>query len=159
LADEQLDELEAILGSTVSRDARPRLIDVGPRWTVAQLPGAQAVLSCRPDLRRMKERDTTAKATGVVIFGEYEPGASARIEVRAFAPACGVNEDPVCGSGNGCVAAFIRETAQTSRFGSEFVASQGMALGRAGLLRVSVGAERIRVGGMSVTCIDGQLSF
>jgi PhzF family phenazine biosynthesis protein len=107
----------------------------------------------------MKEQDTRAQATGVVIFGEYEPGASARIEVRAFAPACGISEDPVCGSGNGCVAAFIRASAQTPRFGSEFVASQGMALGRAGLLNVVVGAERIRVGGMSVTCIDGQLSF
>jgi PhzF family phenazine biosynthesis protein len=159
LTDEQVDELEAILGSAVSREARPRLIDVGPRWTVAQLPSAQAVLSCRPDLGRIKERDMRAKATGVVIFGEYEPGASARIEVRAFAPACGVNEDPVCGSGNGCVAAFIRESAQTSRFGNEFVSSQGTPLGRAGLLRVAVGAERIRVGGMSVTCIDGQLSF
>ena len=63
-----------------------------------------------------------------MIFGEHEPAAAARIEVRAFARACGVNEDPVCGNGNGCVAAFI-----------------------------AIGSERIRVGGMAVTCIDGQL--
>jgi PhzF family phenazine biosynthesis protein len=159
LTDAQVDALEGILGTAVSRDARPRLIDVGPRWTVAQLSSAQAVLSCRPDLQRLKEQDTRARTTGVVIFGEYEPGAPARIEVRAFAPASGVYEDPVCGSGNGCVAAFIRESGQTSRFGSAFVSSQGMALGRAGLLRVAVGTERIQIGGMSVTCIDGQLSF
>jgi PhzF family phenazine biosynthesis protein len=159
LTDGQVDALEAILGAAVSREARPRLIDVGPRWTVAQLASAQAVLTCRPDLQRLKERDAKARTTGVVIFGEHAPDAPARIEVRAFAPAFGVYEDPVCGSGNGCVAAFIRETAQTARFGSEFLSSQGMVLGRAGLLRVSVGAERIRIGGMAVTCIDGQLSF
>lgn len=43
----------------------------------------------------MKVQDTKARATGVVIFGEYEPGAPARIEVRAFAPTCGINEAPV----------------------------------------------------------------
>jgi PhzF family phenazine biosynthesis protein len=159
LSDGQVDALEAILGTAIARDARPRLIDVGPRWTVAQLPNAQAVLACRPDLQRLKEQDSSAGTTGVVIFGEYAPGAAARIEVRAFAPACGVDEDPVCGSGNGCVAAFIRDSAQIQRFGSEFVSSQGMNLGRAGLLRVAVGAGRIRIGGMAVTCIDGQLSF
>jgi PhzF family phenazine biosynthesis protein len=158
LTNSAIDELEAVLGTAVHRDAPPRLIDVGPRWVVAQLPSAEAVLSVRPDLQRMKQRDSTADTTGVVVFGEHAPGVSERIEVRAFAPACGVNEDPVCGSGNGCVAAFIRASGQTSRFGSEFVAAQGVVLGRAGRLRIAIGAERIQVGGMAVTCIDGHLS-
>jgi PhzF family phenazine biosynthesis protein len=159
LTDGEIDELESILGSAISRDARPRLIDVGPRWTVAQLSSAQAVLASRPDLSRLHERDKRARATGLVIFGEHEPGAAARIEVRAFAPASGVNEDPVCGSGNGCVAAFVRESGQTSRFGNQFVSSQGMVLGRAGLLRIEIGNERIQVGGMAVTCIDGEIAL
>nr|WP_281353183.1 PhzF family phenazine biosynthesis protein [Paracoccus litorisediminis] len=33
-------------------------------------------------------------------------GGPAEIEVRSFAPSCGVNEDPFCGSGNGAVAAY-----------------------------------------------------
>lgn len=155
----KIDELETILGSAVRRDADPRLIDVGPRWVVAQLASAEAVLGSRPDLARMRERDQATGATGVVIFGEHPPGADGRIEVRAFAPASGVQEDPVCGSGNGCVAAFIRDSGQTERFGSEFVSSQGKVLGRAGRLRIAIGPERIQVGGMAVTCVDGQLSF
>ena len=158
LTDGEIDELESILGSAISREARAQVIDVGPRWVVAQLPSAQAVLSARPDLQRLKARDARANATGLVIFGEHEPGAAERIEVRAFAPACGVNEDPVCGSGNGCVAAFIRASAQTSRFGSEFLSAQGEGLGRAGRVRIRIGADRIQVGGMAVTCIDGRLS-
>lgn len=158
LGDGQVDELEAILGSALCRESRPALIDVGARWIVAQMPSAQTVLSVQPDLSRMKEQDTKAKATGVVIFGEYEQAAPARIEVRAFAPAHGVNEDPVCGSGNGSVGAFIRHSGQTSHFGSEFLASQGAVLGRAGLLRLAVSERRIQVGGIAVTCVDGQLS-
>ncbi|MGV6475072.1 PhzF family phenazine biosynthesis protein [Azotobacter vinelandii] len=159
LTNTEVEELEAILGSPVSRQAAPQLIDVGARWIVAQLSSAEAVLASRPDLQRMKIQDMKAKATGVAIFGEYASGAPARIEVRAFAPACGVDEDPVCGSGNGCVAAFIRASGQTGRFGCEFLASQGAVLGRAGLLRIAIDRERIQVGGMSVTCIDGLLAL
>lgn len=157
LTEAETAELEAILGCPVSREAPPRLIDVGARWIVAQLPDAQTVLASRPDFARMKIQDSKARATGVVIFGEYEAGVAARVEVRAFAPACGIDEDPVCGSGNGCMAAFIRASGQLAHFGDRFVASQGMVVGRAGLLRIGINADRIEVGGMSVTCIDGNL--
>jgi PhzF family phenazine biosynthesis protein len=159
LDDAEVDELEAILGCGVSRKARPRLIDVGARWIVAQLDSAAAVLACQPDMARMKRIEQEPQETGVTIFGEHAPGAPARIEVRSFAPACGIDEDPVCGSGNGCVAAFIRNSGQSARFGSQYLASQGAALGRAGLLRIAIDDERIRVGGMAVTCIDGQLAY
>lgn len=73
--------------------------------------------------------------------------------------ACGINEGPVCGSGNGCAGALIRTSGQTSRFGCEFLASQGALLGRSGLLRIAIDSERIQVDGISVTCIDGQLAL
>ena len=151
-------ELEAILGVPVLREFTPCLVDVGARWIVAQLPDAEAVLANKPNLQRMTLQDVESGGTGVVIFGEYPAGAPARIEVRAFAPAHGVSEDPVCGSGNGAVGAFIRHTGQTAHFGGEYLASEGAVLGRAGMLRVSVSDESIRVGGAAVTCIDGQLS-
>lgn len=154
----QVDELEAILGHTVDREAWPCLVDVGPRWIVAQLPSAQAVLASRPDMVRMAQQDTQAQATGVVIFGQYPAHHPTRIEVRAFAPSCGVNEDPVCGSGNGCVGAFIRASDPLAHFGHALVASQGAALGRAGFVRILMTAERIQVSGMAVTCIEGSIA-
>lgn len=157
LTDAQLDELQATLGTNLASEARPRLIDVGARWIVAQLPDASAVLSARPNLERMKVQDLRARATGVVIFGAYELGQPAKIEVRAFAPSCGVNEDPVCGSGNGCVAVFIRESGQTASFGPAFVASQGRVVGRAGLLRIGIETDRVSIGGAAVTCINGDI--
>ena len=157
LTDAQVDELQAIVGTKLTSEARPRLIDVAARWIVAQLPDAAAVLSARPNLERMKVQDLQAQATGVVIFGAYELGQPAKIEVRAFAPSCGVNEDPVCGSGNGCVAVFIRESSQTARFGPAFVASQGHVVGRAGLLRIGIEAGRVCIGGAAVTCINGDI--
>lgn len=155
----QIQELEAILGTAMEKDALPCLVDVGARWIVAQLPSAQAVLETVPDLQRMKIQDSKGNHTGVVIFGKRGSGEQTKIEVRAFAPAHGVNEDPVCGSGNGSVAAYIRHTGKTAEFGSDILASQGAVVGRAGLLRLSISEEAISVGGNAMTCIDGYLSL
>jgi len=94
----QAQELEAILGTPPNHAAAPCLVDVGARWVVARLPDARAVLAAQPDLQRMKVQDEKGKHTGVVIFGMHDQDARARIEVRAFAPAHGVAEDPVCGN-------------------------------------------------------------
>lgn len=159
LGSDETAELESTLGTNLQQDMPPYIVDVGPRWLVAQLPSADHVLKCKPDLQRMKINDQIDNRTGVVIFGKQAEGLLSSIEVRAFAPAHGVNEDPVCGSGNGCVAAYVRHTGQTAVFGNELIASQGSVLGRAGQLKLSITTEAIRVGGNAITCNHGHLNF
>ncbi|SDC66754.1 phenazine biosynthesis protein PhzF family [Cupriavidus sp. YR651] len=155
----QVDEMESILGAPVLREHTPKFVNVGPVWTIVQLASAQAVLDLRPDFARMAEFDRRNQSIGIVVFGAYGAGSEAAIEVRAFAPSVGVNEDPVCGSGNGSVAAFIRDAGQIATFGSTYVATQGAVVGRAGKLIVNFEGDRvIRVGGQSVTCINGTLA-
>lgn len=151
-------QLESILRADLEVNTVPYVVDVGPRWLVAQLTSARAVLACEPDLQRMKAQGSQGRHTGIVVFGPHDPGSPAGIEVRAFAPAHGVDEDPVCGSGTGAVAAYLRHTGQLGIFGSDLLASQGEMLGRAGVLRLSISDEAIRVGGHALTCIDGTLS-
>lgn len=153
----QTSQLLELFPGMQSGDFRPRLVDVGPRWIVVQMPDAQTVLSARPDMGVISALSADAQATGVVLFGAYDSGLDALIEIRAFAPLCGIQEDPVCGSGNGCMAAFIRETGQTARFGERFTASQGRVVGRAGQIQLGITPVRIEVGGCAVTCIDGQI--
>lgn len=153
----EFDELEAALGRPVSRDAAPILVDVGPRWVVAQLPDAAAVLALKPDFAATARQSARLGATGVTVYGRHADAMQAAIEVRAFAPAHGIDEDPVCGSGTGCVGAFIRQAGQRQVLGDDFFASQGAALGRAGLIRLALSDDAIRVGGMARTCIDGDL--
>jgi PhzF family phenazine biosynthesis protein len=155
----EVQELEAILGTGFGTSPVPCLVDVGARWVIVQLSTAQAVLDIEPDFQRMKVQDTKGRHTGVVVFGKHGADKQAGIEVRAFAPAHGINEDPVCGSGNGAVAAYIRHTGQTSAFGSAFLATEGEKVGRAGLLRLSISDEAIHVGGNAVTRIDGHLTL
>ncbi len=159
LSHAQVDEIESILGAPVQREHTPKLIHVGPAWTIVQLADAEAVLALRPDFARMAEFDKRNQSIGIVVYGAHEKGAPAAIEVRAFAPSVGVNEDPVCGSGNGAVAAFIREAGQVQAFGARYVSTQGAAVGRAGKIFVAFdGGDVIRIGGQSVTCIDGSIA-
>lgn len=91
----------------------------------------------------------------VVLEGDGLSGAE--MHVRSFAPSHGVPEDPVCGSGNISVAAFLRESGQAARFGAAYRARQGMQTGRDGSVSIRIGEDGIHLGGQAVTCIEGAL--
>ncbi|MEK9495464.1 PhzF family phenazine biosynthesis protein [Photorhabdus sp. P32] len=156
---EQTDRLESILGCQLDRALTPALIDVGARWIVAHTAGAEAVLATEPDYARLYEHDTQMNITGVCLYGDYREGAEADIEVRSFAPSCGVNEDPVCGSGNGSVAAFMRHHKVTMIDDKVVHSSQGKKLGRQGGVWLSHSDGKIFVGGNAVTCINGAITI
>jgi PhzF family phenazine biosynthesis protein len=159
VAPADIDELASALGAPVGRAPAPRVVDVGPRWLVTRLHDAASVVGLRPDLGRVAALTGRLDATGVTVFGLYPPGGPAAIEVRSFAPGDGVNEDPVCGSGNGCVAVFARDGGLLDALGHRYVASQGCQLGRAGRVQVEIdGHGIVRLGGQCVTCVDGTLA-
>jgi PhzF family phenazine biosynthesis protein len=128
-------------------------VDVGPIWIVGEMTDARALAALKPDMTALAEWTESLQVTGVTVFAPSDDSFS-RIHVRSFAPAHGVPEDPVCGSGNLSVATFLRETRQASRFGNAYVARQGMQLGRNGFVSVRLGNE-IQIGGHAVTCVDG----
>lgn len=130
-------------------------IDVGPVWIVGEMTDARSLAALEPDMTALAEWTQSLGASGVTVFAPSGESAAA-IHVRSFAPAHGIPEDPVCGSGNLSVAVFLKENNLLKRFGSEYVARQGMQLGRDG--RVSVRLKtRIEIGGHAVTCVDGTL--
>ena len=131
-------------------------VDVGPVWIVVDLGDAGTVDELAPDMAAIAELSDSLNASGVTVFGRTgirdEP-----IHVRSFAPAHGIPEDPVCGSGNISVAAFLRETGLLTELGSSYTARQGMQVGRDGRVAVRVSADAIEIGGEAVTCVDGTL--
>ena len=131
-------------------------VDVGPVWIVADLGNAGAVDSLAPDMEAIAQMSRDLGATGATVFGRTG-NASAPIHVRSFAPAHGIPEDPVCGSGNISVAAFLRETGLLKEFGPSYTARQGMQVGRDGRVAVRVTPDAIEIGGEAVTCVEGRL--
>lgn len=131
-------------------------IDVGPTWITGEAESAAALAALKPDMAALAQFSTDMEATGVTVFAPSEDSLSA-IHVRSFAPAHGIPEDPVCGSGNVCVAAYLRAANQLERFGNRYVARQGMQMGRDGRVSVRVDAGSIRIGGHAVTCVEGTI--
>jgi PhzF family phenazine biosynthesis protein len=151
-------ELEAILGDTVVREAQPAIIKVGAVWVVAQMPSVEALLALTPHHGRSAEFERRLGANGLSVFALCQGGDKA-LEVRSFAPSCGVPEDPVCGSGNGSIAVFLRERGLLSGIGHSYLAGQGQCMGRDGRVAVRLDDTGISIGGNCVTCIDGTLSL
>jgi len=137
-------------------NARALRVDVGPVWVVVDLGDARNVDSHAPDMAAISALSNALDASGATIFGRTG-NADAPIHVRSFAPAHGIPEDPVCGSGNISVAAYLRATGLLKEFGSSYTARQGMQVGRDGRVQVRVSAEAIQIGGEAVTCVDGKL--
>jgi len=136
----------------------PLVVNVGPRWLVAELAGAQALAALVPDMQAITDLSNRLSIGGVTVYAASGDGESA-IHVRSFAPAHGIPEDPVCGSGNISVAAYIVKSGQAGRIGKRYTARQGMQLGRDGRIAMRIENGKIFLGGSAVTCVDGSLRF
>jgi PhzF family phenazine biosynthesis protein len=153
---ERLSALTNALGVPPHAVGANALIDVGPVWATLQLKDADAVRCLRPDMGRIAALSSQGVAD-VTVFGLEREAAEAQIEVRSFAPADATPEDPVCGSGNGCVAALVRREGLLA--GDSYVARQGGCLGRDGRVEIRFDETgSIWVGGQAVTCVEGLLS-
>jgi len=145
------------LGLPLRNEPAPRPINVGPTWIVADLEYAHTVLQLEPDMALLTALCREHDGVGVTVFGRTGDN-DVSLEVRSFAPADGIPEDPVCGSGNAAVAAYLYETEQISRLGTRYVATQGRRVNRNGYVHVCVDAEGvIEIGGEAVTCVDGAI--
>ncbi len=129
----------------------PRIVDVGPHWVIAELESAEVVENLAPNLPALADYDRAHKTTGLTVFAK---GGAGDITVRSFAPADGMAEDPVCGSGNAAVAAYRLEAGAIAA-GDAYRASQGRQVGRDGRVHVRIDGSDIHVGGGCVTCIEG----
>jgi len=144
-------ELEAALGTKVLGE--PFTVNVGPSWLVAEVADAEELARMPLSLDKIARLSEALKITGITAFGKSADERSA-VHVRSFAPAQAIPEDPVCGSGNISVAAYL---AGTGRAKAPYSARQGMQLGRDGLVSLRVESGTIFLGGHAVTCVEGSL--
>jgi PhzF family phenazine biosynthesis protein len=148
--------LSAAIGIAPGAGAQWLKIDLGVVWIVADLADADLLAALKPDMSAVARLSQSLQATGATVFARANDGLAA-LHVRSFAPAQGVPEDPVCGSGNASVAAFLLHTGTVKHFGERYIARQGMQVGRDGRVAVRVAGDVIAIGGYAVTCVDGTL--
>lgn len=110
------------------------------------LDSAEAVRAVRPDFQRLGRVPTR----GVIVTARSDDPQFDFVS-RFFAPAVGVNEDPVCGSAHCCMAPYWANELGKS----ELMAYQASA--RGGVLRLRLNGDRVMLGGRAVTVWRGEL--
>ena len=156
----QTEEILASIGAGSSTTDKIAQVDIGPSWITVQLATAQEVLTLAPDQARVAQLSQRYRATGITVFGAYSLDVPANqpvagYEVRSFAPAHGVDEDPVCGSGNGSVALLLAKHGQRS----DYRARQGRAIGRDGFIQVRYRDDATYIGGHCVVVVIGTINY
>ena len=139
----------------------PELWDNGARWWLLPLRDAAAVRGLAPDMAALRDWSLATEATGVAVFAD-EAGTDHTRVVRAFCPAdaASVPEDPVTGSANALIAAWLRQRNALPGRGGHYVASQGREVGRDGHVQVQVDAQgTVWIGGQVQPVIDGHLRW
>jgi len=149
-----LAQASVALGIERSAIVSSQWVDNGPGWFAVELSGVAELLALQPNLEGFGEH-------GIGAFAHYGDGDERLIEVRAFIPQMGVAEDPVTGSLNAGLARWLIES---GRVPGSYLAGQGHAIGRDGLVRVTRavdehGGDRIWVGGQTLTLVTGALAL
>lgn len=162
-ADLSRGEIAQMLGcSETDLAAGPiEVISTGVPWLIVQLARFEAISALAPDYGRIASRCGELRAAGLTVFAERGDDAPIRLRVRTFAPGEGITEDPVCGSGNGAVAAFLARHRHGDEVAGGYIAEQGIEIGRDGEVHASwrreAGTTLIMIGGAAVTVASGQL--
>ena len=126
-----------------------RLLVNGPTWLTLRLDSATTVLALAPDMAALAALEGVSD---VGVVGAHPEGADVVVEVRAFAPADGIPEDPVTGSLNASIAQWLQPEGALP---DAYVAAQGTAMGRAGRVHVERDGATTWVGGDTVTVVAG----
>ena len=139
----------------------PELWDNGARWWLLPLRDAAAVRNLVPDMATLADWSLATDATGVAVFADEAGDDHTRV-VRAFCPAdaAAVPEDPVTGSANALIGAWLRQRNALPGREGRYVASQGREVGRDGRVQVEVDAQgTVWIGGQVQCVIDGSIRW
>ncbi len=153
------DQLAAALQVRLPIDQMCR-VDNGPHWILCNLERADTVRGLLPDMAALAGLCIEQAAVGVSVFGRESAGDAA-MAVRAFCPADGIPEDPVTGSANAAIMAWLAERGDRDGYGVRYRASQGREVGRDGQVEVQRDADTgaITIGGACVIGIRGELTL
>ena len=135
-----LDDLEA---AEDALGARPSMLFDSRRW-MAVFESEDEVAALRPQFGKIR-----ALPTGGVIA--TAPGKTVDFVSRYFAPAAGIDEDPVTGSAHSVSAPYWAERLDKDNLTARQISARG------GALRLEMRGERVTIAGQVVPYLEGRI--
>ena len=119
-----------------------------------------------PDLHRLVDISRTIGCNGYFVFTFDSDEKDIFTHGRMFAPAIGIPEDPVTGNANGPLGAYLvyHNILNVSNGSVTFLGKQGEAMGRPGIVTVTVGVEnrrpfKVQVGGYATVAFKTEIKI
>ena len=129
-----------------SLGVEPKYVGKNKLYHLIEVDSEETVRQMKPDFSLL----ATIPIHGVIVTSR---ASNERYDFvsRFFAPAVGINEDPVTGSAHCCLGPFWQGRLKKT----EFVAYQASL--RGGVVRVRLSENRVLIGGQAVTIFRGEL--
>lgn len=118
---------------------------------LAVLPDEAAVRALRPDFRALTALRPATGLRGFIGTAPADPGSDYDFVSRFFAPADGIDEDPVTGGAHTVLAPYW-----AGRLGRADLTGLQVSA-RTGVVRTSLRGDRVELTGRAVTMLDGTL--
>ncbi len=143
-----------------------QIVSTGHSKVIVGIKSRAALNALDPNFDALKELSRKIGCKGYFVFTLDSNDSNILTHARMFAPAIGINEDPVTGNGNGPMGAYLVQYGLVNHDGKEFQfkSKQGEAMGRPGTAHVQVDIEdarpvKVRVGGDAVIAFQSVLEL
>lgn len=143
-----------------------QVVSTGHSKVIVPLHDRQTLSDLKPDFEALARLSDTIGCNGYYPFTLDATDGGELSHGRMFAPAIGINEDPVTGNASGCLGAYLLRHRLVSSDAAgvvSFIAGQGREVGRPGRVYVEAmqieadGPISVRVGGHAVVAFRGSL--
>lgn len=136
-------------------------VSTGVPFFIVPLKTAEALRRSRVDPRKFFALINRTEAKAFLLFCPETLSPENHLQVRVFADALGVPEDPATGSANGCLAGYLVKHRYFGQAEVDIRVEQGHEVGRPSLLLLKAGekgeAISVSVGGRVIPVARGEL--
>lgn len=139
--------------------------NTGIWWLVCGVKNLDKLMNAKPDLQTIEKISEKYNVVGITPFCLETLKDNNSYHMRAIAPFVGVAEDPVCGTGNGCVASYIVHYNLLECHGQiNLIGEEGQEVDRPGCVYANISKENgviseVKIGGNAVTILSGELTY
>ncbi len=144
----------------------PLIVSTGCRCLHAAMPDLNSVTTARPDFRALAGLSRDLKVITVQIMTLETGCERTYAHVRTFAPAVGIDEDPVTGTAAGSLGGYLAYINDLPGEGDRrrFLIEQGAEVGRPGQVEVELqlvghSVSEVWVGGMAARSLEGKITI
>lgn len=155
-----------IFGNDVDDRAPIQIVDTGHSKVMIGIKERKTLNLLCPNFTVLKELSKIIGCNGYYVFTFDSDDKEILIHGRMFAPAIGINEDPVTGNANGPLGAYIVKYKLADINSSQFYfkAKQGEAIDRTGIIEVFVDVEngeptKVKIGGEAVISFKTEIEI